>query len=167
MCPPIIAVAAIVSTAVAVGGQVAAGKARAKGQEAQAEQDVKNSQYAHMAELDAIRQGGVDAARARGEGTKVIAAQRVAFGASGVDVSSKSAVDTYAETREMSEMDAAIIEVQAARDAWGFKTKGLNYQKQAVVNREAADQTRTGTFLTATGTAIQGLGAAAGAFKGS
>jgi hypothetical protein len=172
MCPPLIAVAAVVSAAAAaagagvqVAGNIKQGKAAAASADAQADQDVRNAHLAHEAELDVLRRGSIDAGKARAEGQQVIAEQRLGFTASGVDVGSGTALDVQGDTRELSEFQAAEIEVAAARDAWGYRTKGINYQEQAKVTREVGRQQREGTFLTAVGQGISGVGAAASAFS--
>lgn len=159
------AAAAVAAAAASTAGAVAQGNAAKKASDAQAEQDVKNAQLADMAAKDAIRQGGVDAAAARAEGTEVISAQRVGFATSGVDVNSGTAGTTQVLTRQLSDFEAETIKVEAAKDAWGLRTQGLNYEKQSKVRREIGRQAQLGGFLSATGYAFQGIGGAVAALR--
>jgi hypothetical protein len=56
--------------------------------------------------------------------------QKSAYGASGMSVSSGSPVDTLANTQAMSAYDSSVIQNNAAREAWGYRSKADDLRKQ-------------------------------------
>lgn len=165
MCPPILlAGAAILGAGTAVAGTVIGAKGAKSASDAEKKQAIQNAQYAEQAAQDAIRRGGVASAKARGEGTQLIGTQRVGYAASGVDVSSGSALETQVETRALTEEEALLIKADAARDAWGYRTQGLAYGQQAKLAASAGRQAVAGGFLTGAGQVLGGVASAAGQF---
>lgn len=73
--------------------------------------------------------------------------QRTAVAASGLQMSG-SALDILEDTAVTAEEDAQNIRLNAARDAYGYRTQGLNYQSQADVTEFAGQQQAASTILT-------------------
>lgn len=113
-----------------------------------AEQEAfRNQRAAETAADDALARGRQEAGRYRMEGSRLIAAQRVAYATSGVDASVGTPVDTMLDTRQASELDARTAENNAAREAWGFKQHGLRYQADRRNINDRANTRLGGTLL--------------------
>lgn len=168
MCAPaipfIIAGASIIGTGAAVAGTVMNANAQRSASEIQAKQDRQNAVYAETAATDVLQIGEKEAARARGEGTRLIGKQRVGYATAGVVLGTGTTLDTLAETREVTEMEALTIKANAARDAWGYRTQGLNYRAQADITRRAGEQAVVGTYLTGAAQVVSGVAQAASYF---
>jgi len=64
--------------------------------------------------------------------------QRAAMAANGIDLGEGNAAEIQASTAIMSEMDKNTLEANAVRTAWGYRTQGVNFQNQAVMDRATA-----------------------------
>lgn len=80
-----------------------------------------------------MQAGDLQAGKLRMEGSKVVAAQRVAFGASGVDATKGTPADLATSSQLMSELDAQTAINNAARGALGHT------QTAAQINQERVD----------------------------
>lgn len=65
--------------------------------------------------------------------------QRRAMAANGIDLTTGTAAEIQTQTDFMSQMDQEQAEVNAVREAWGFRTQGANYQAEARTSRANAD----------------------------
>lgn len=77
-----------------------------------------------------MQAGGIEAGKVRMKGSSIIAQQRVAFGASGVDGTMGTAADLATSSRLMSELDAQTTLNNAARQALGHKLTAASYQQK-------------------------------------
>ena len=105
---------------------------------------------------DALTRGASQAGRVRLQAGQLEGQQRVAYALSGVDASSGSAASTINSSRLFSELDAATVQNNAAREALGYRRviQGLETQaKAARANATARETGRTldmiGSFLDA------------------
>ncbi|HWV38856.1 MAG TPA: hypothetical protein VN033_10320 [Vulgatibacter sp.] len=161
MCEP--TTAALIMMGVGAGvqayGQHQQGQEAARAAEA-------NRRFSLIAAGDAVQRGQLEAGRARLAGSQVIGEQRAAFGASGIDPSTGSAAALAADTRAASELDAAIIANNAAREAWGYRNQADELARQAAGARRAGNMAAAGSLLGGLGSV--GLGAyGAGMFGGT
>jgi hypothetical protein len=161
---------AIASTAVEVGGHIAAGKANKRaGDAAQAAAEDQagisdyNAQVAEQQATDAVAQGTTEEDRFRTQVRGMIGSQRTGFASNNVDVSSGSAVDVQADAAKLGELDALQIRTNAARAAWGYKVQAEDYRKQADVTRKtgvaqnaAAGAAATSQYFAAGGSLLTG-----------
>lgn len=106
--------------------------------------------------LDAIRQGQTAAARARMKTGMLRGAQAVGYAAAGVDSSTGTPAQVGLATEMVSELDAATIENNAVRAAFGFRETARGYQRQAANVRARGEAAQTAGIL-------QGIGQVAGA----
>lgn len=97
-----------------------------------------NIEIARYARVDAIARGAQAAGFARMEGTRVVARQRIAFAAGGIDVTVGTPADVATSTAMMAELDAQTLQNNAAREAWGFKRT----EEKIVRQRRMAETTR-------------------------
>jgi hypothetical protein len=134
------AVLGIAGTALDIYGQAQEGDAKAK-------ESKDNQALANRAAADAIARGNQEAGRTRMETTQLLARQKVAFAASGVDASVGTPADVAASTAMFGELKAKTEENNAAREAFGYKTYGLKYQQQAALDRDRTTNQQVGTAL--------------------
>lgn len=107
----------------------------------------RNTAMANAAATDALARGALDAGAARMAGSEAAAQQRVAFTNSGVDASVGTAANVQAGTKARAELDALTQENNAAREAWGYKQHGLDFQTQAGINASRRGREIAGTAL--------------------
>lgn len=114
----------LAGTAIKVGAASAHGAAASQAARINAAQ--AQEQAAH-----AVTRAILPGMRATMRGGRTIAAQRVIYGASGVDPNVGSPVDVARETRLFSQLDEEVIRNNAALEARGFRTKSQAYYQQA------------------------------------
>jgi len=114
----------------------------------QAQQLEFNTKVAELQAEDAIAQGDQDAAALQRKARQLRGSQRAAFGASGVEVNSGSALSVQSDTEDMADIDAMTIKLNAARKAWGFKVDAVNSFAQSTLNSVAAENSARTTLLT-------------------
>ena len=83
---------------------------------------------------DARARGGQTAAALQAKGAATIGAAKTAFGSSGVDTQSGSALEAMRDTRMFSELDAQTAKNNAAREAWGYDVKATSASAQGMVD---------------------------------
>lgn len=98
----------------------------------------QNRQLGNLAAADAIRRGVQQAGAVDLKTAQVAGAQTAGYAASGVDAGSGSALDAMADTRMMSQYDKDVIANNAAREAWGYKVKGMQAYQQGLLNAAGA-----------------------------
>ena len=165
MCEPVSIIGSLVSAGAAGAGTVAQANAAGRAGKAEAAQAAANAGYAYEAELGALRKGERDAATVKTAGSQIRAKAKVGFAKSGVDVQSGTALDAYSAVDRFSELDAETIRNNAAIDARGFRTQGLNYGQQAAATRAATDATVAGTIIGGVGSVFGGLASGYAATK--
>lgn len=151
MCDPLTIAATTLAagTAYSAYGQYQAGKYNAAVAET-------NAELAELSAQDAERRGTAEAARYRMNIRSLQGRQRAAIGSAGIERSG-SALDILTDTAAIGELDLATIRSNAAREAFGFRTQGLNYRAQGRLDRFAG---RTGAI----GTILGGASRAAGLY---
>jgi hypothetical protein len=90
----------------------------------------------NLAAADALQKGNLAAAQAQLKGSQTIGAAKTAFATAGVDTQSGSALHAMVDSRMMSELDAATLRNSAAREAWGYKVKGMEAYQQGLANSQ-------------------------------
>jgi hypothetical protein len=135
MCEAIsilIAGASLLGSGLSAAGQLQAGAEQKKLAE-------KNAKLAELAATDAEARGGVQAGLVRMRGSRTASTQRAAYGASGADAASGTALSLYGDTAAVSELDAQTARSNAAREAWGYRTQAEDFRAQgALAERQAA-----------------------------
>lgn len=111
-----------------------------------------NTAMANEAAADALARGTKDAGVLRMEGSQAAARQMVAFANSGVDATVGTAANVQAGTKAAAELDALTAENNAAREAWGYKKHGIDFQTQAGINASRRNREIAGTVLGTAGT---------------
>lgn len=98
-------------------------------------------QNARLAELGAqfeLMRGQKEKQRSRLKTAQLKSAQRTAMAANGIDLGEGTAVDILTTTDVMGEEDANVIEANAIRSAWGYRTQSGNARAEADVGRATA-----------------------------
>lgn len=153
MCEPVTMTAGLALLNFAGSAAQSWGQQQAAFQQAQF--DRLQARMADMAAGDARQRGAQEAGRVRMQGSRIVGEQKAAMGASGVDPSTGSPLALMADTRLISELDAATLQNNAAREAWG-------YSVQAESLRLRAKQAEQAGSFAAAGTILGGLGRSAG-----
>lgn len=112
--------------------------------------------------IDTLRRGAVAGGLARMQGTSVIAQQKVAYEASGVDSTVGTPAQVAAGTRMVSELDAQTLQNNAAREALGHATTADQYREEWKAQVAARDARRTQRGLETAGTFLSVIGAGLG-----
>ena len=139
--------AAAIQGVLGVDSAIGEGKVSAK----QAQQ---NKDLADRAAADALARGAGEAGKMRAAGSDLAAQQMVAFANSGVDASVGTAANVQASTKAKAELEALTLENNAAREAWGYKKHGLQFETQAGIDAARRNREAAGTLLGAAGGAF-------------
>jgi hypothetical protein len=152
------AVGAGVSAASAIQSSNAqAAQARYQAEVARANQKIANWQAE-----DALNRGAKQEQRQRLQMAGLKGTQRTVLASHGLDLGEGSPLDILTGTDLIGEQDAATIRANAARDAWGFRTQGMNYQAQGGLYDSAASQIQASQGLTVASTLLGGARDVAG-----
>lgn len=146
MCTPAAAPYVMMAAAGAsAAGSASSAKAQQAGLNYQADVSANNAQVAEWQAQDAIRQGQEQEQQSRLRYATTKSTQRAALAANGVAVDEGSAVDILTSTDYVDELDAATIQANAARSAWGYRTQGTNYSDNATALRAGAGAVNPGS----------------------
>jgi hypothetical protein len=140
---------ALAAGAVLVSGGLQAFSQYQEGQAAAKQADY-NAQVADMQSRASLEKSQIEQSRLKAEGTKTIAGQRVALGASGIDLTGESSLNLFSATRAESEMDVQNARTQGLMEAWGHGAEAAQYRYQGQVARR---RSVLGPLGTAIGTA--------------
>lgn len=110
-------------------------------------QSRENTALANTAAADAVARGNREAGIIRSKGTQLAGQQKMAYVAGGVDPTVGSAAQVASDSRYYAELDAQTAENNAAREAWGYRRYGLQFQTQAGINASKAANQQTATIL--------------------
>lgn len=115
-----------------------------------------NANVAEVMAADALARGREAEIRHRQGTRKLIGSQRAAFAASGVDISDadSTAVNVFADTAALSEIDALTIRSNAAREAWGHRAKAREFAAQGQIYEYEGDQRAIGEVLGSAGSVM-------------
>lgn len=116
------------------GSQQAKAAYNAQGQVAE-----NNAQISDWQAQDALRRGDVAASNAGIRTNQIKGEQRAGLSANGVDLGVGSALNILSDTDYFGQVDKATILDSAARQAWGYRTQGANFDANAQLLRSRAD----------------------------
>lgn len=119
-----------------------------------------NASVSEQRAQDAGVRGEWSVGRLREDTRKLIGSQRTAFAASGVDITDpdSTAVNVFADTAALSELDAQTIRYNAQREAWGHRMDAENFRRGGQVAYEAGKNNAIGTLFGVGGRIGMGLG---------
>jgi hypothetical protein len=96
-----------------------------------------NAALSRQNAASAVEAGQYNASTALMRGGTIAAQQEASQGANGIDVGVGSAVATRQATQRVSAIDAAMIQYNAAKEAYGFQTQANTQSTQAALNKMA------------------------------
>lgn len=98
-----------------------------------------NKIIADRSAVDITKQGKDEANRYRAKVRQLEAEQTVGLAGQNVDVTEGTSVDLLADTAELGEFDAQMIESNAGREAYNARVRGMNFGTQADLYKAKAD----------------------------
>lgn len=120
-----------ISLAATIGGTaMSAGAAYQQSQVAK-QTAQNNAKVAEFQAQDAQRKGEEDAQAVQRRAAAIKSSQRVGLAAHGLDLGYGTAADLQDEVDFFAQSDAATARTNAAKDAWGKRSIGANYQAEA------------------------------------
>lgn len=131
----------------------AAGSAYAQSQAMKAQGEYQktmmelNARMANLQAADAIKRGDKAAAANKKQTKQLIASQRVAMAAQGIEIDEGSALDIQEDTAAMGAEQALAIRNNAWREAWGFRADAVGYQGQGEMAKMAANRGARNTLV--------------------
>lgn len=121
-----------------------------------------NADIADYQAQDSQRRGALSAQEAAKRANKVLGSQRASLAAQGIVLDSGSAAAIQEETQKLSVEDQMAIQMNAAREAFGFKTQSNNYRSQAgfaeMSSKNIARNTLISGGMNAAGQGLEGYG---------
>lgn len=139
---------AAISGAQFASGVIQAESIRAEGSFRKSTADA-NARLLDLRAEDEIRRGEKDATEYKKRVRKLRGAQRAAYGASGVDVNTGSAMLVQQETEEQGSLDALTIKNNAWKAAWGLKQEAFNTRMEGEYAQIGAKGSAARTYATA------------------
>lgn len=130
---------ALVGMAVQAVSSYQSSQANKAAANAQAQVQANNAQMAEYQAEDAIARGD-QAAQAQGMRTnRLKGTQRAALASNGVDLGVGSALQIQTDTDYFGQVDKTTITDNAAREAWGYRAQGANFDANASILRGRAN----------------------------
>jgi hypothetical protein len=121
-------------------------------------QALQNTAYAEQQADDAYDRGNDIANRIASQGRQIVGAQRAGTAAQGIDISSGTAAELQAEAAKFSSEDAFRARVNAANEAFGYRTQAANNLSTARYGKQAAENIARDSLITGGLGAAQSLG---------
>ena len=140
--------AGVTASAIGAYNQSVAAKNQAK---YQAQVAKNNATMAEYAAQDASNRGAEEAAKVAANARRVRSRQVAAIASSGIDITSNSSQSLLEDTDFLSAQDAAQVRSNAARQAWGYRVEGQNFNASSAMYRTSA---RNENPLMAAGTSL-------------
>jgi hypothetical protein len=153
MCTPLLTA---IGTVVSAAGAVQQGRAASAAATADANAADQNAKIATRQAEIAAQNGAQEERETRRRGLAVAGAQRAAYSANGLDISSGSPLDVLTDTGRQSELDALQVRRNAANEVWGYQAQSTNYSNQANASRATAKNARRAGNMAAVGQLLTG-----------
>ncbi len=115
------------------------------------------------AEADAAARGRQAAGLTRMQTSQLVAKQRAAYSAGGVDASVGTAADVQTGTRALGELEAQRVQNNAMREAWGHKTEAETAVRRRDKLQKKYRQGQDDNTLAGLGDFLSGVGEIGGA----
>lgn len=142
MCDPLSAMLGFT----ALGSLSSANQANQAGKAAQASAQY-NAQVSEAQAQDALRRGELEAGQVRNRTQQQLGRQATAVAGAGVDVSTGSALDLFADTAAFGSMDEQTVRSNAMREAYGYSTQATSQRMQGQNARQAGRNQATSSIL--------------------
>lgn len=106
-----------------------------------------NEILAQRAAADATARGDVAEGQKRMQTAQMLGRQRAVLASNGVDLGTGSALDIVGDTAAIGEQDALTVRSNAAREALGYKTQGINFANEANLDQMKGDAVSSAATL--------------------
>lgn len=103
-------------------------------------------------------QGQVDVYRYRLAVNRLLSKQKVAYAASGLDISQGTPVEVMVGTAQIGETEAQTIKFNSLLDVWRLRNQAKGFQAEEGLLRQQAKDIRRNIWPTIAGTLLSGLG---------
>ena len=110
-----------------------------------------NAQLANMSAESALRAGEKQQQQIMTKTSKLKGAQKAAYGAAGIDLSSRSVQNVLNETDYMGEVDRNQAAANALTNAWGYRLQATNYENNANILKSGQQSPWGAALSTAVG----------------
>ena len=138
---------AIAGTILNVGGKIAGGIANKRAADYQAGIADLNRQIAEQNAKMALERGQVEQQEQDIQSLTMIGTQEAVQGASGIEVTSGSAVQARAVARRLARLDALRVRENSRLEARAYRTQAIGQQAQATLLRREGRQSLVAGFL--------------------
>lgn len=150
------------STVLGAAGNVASGWGQADQYNYQAQVATNNAATQRENATAGLAAASYSESLAKTDTGRLVASQKAAQAANGLDVNIGSPVAVRNSTATMGAMDAAVLHFNAARAAYGLEADAANLDKQSEMYRKAASGAKKSGVLNAASTLLSGVTALAG-----
>lgn len=120
-----------VGTAIAAIGTLWQAGAQASAASASADIAEQNAKLAEQQGFAELQRNRLERDRISRQAKRIQGTQRAAYGASGLDPNTGSALELQADTEYQAAQDIALVRYQAELKKWGFDSEAVNYRNQA------------------------------------
>lgn len=108
-----------------------------------------NAHTAGVQAEDAIRRGDLEAQNQMRQSRQMVGAQRAAYSARGLDISTGTPADVIEQTDFFGQSDAATARTNARKEAWAYRTQQAGFQGEA--NAQNPMMAATSSLLSSAG----------------
>lgn len=154
--PAMMAVSAVISAV----GTVASAQASASQAAYQAQVARNNQIIAQRNAADALKRGDVEEDKVRRNTASILGQQRARLAGQGTALDEGSPLDIQMDTAGLGELDALTVRSNYRREAYAQEVQGMNYGAQAALYDSKAQTSLLGSWLSAGGSLLGGLGGA-------
>lgn len=154
-------VVGIIGASVGAYSAIQAGQAQKAAADYQAQVAANNATIAGMNANAAISEGNQKLQAAQEQAAQHQGMIRAAFGASGVDLDSGSALRDQQGVAEVDSLNQATITSNAARSAWNFRNQGEDASASEELDMEKGNDAATAGYMSGFSTLISGAGTTA------
>lgn len=148
MCEP----ATIAAIGIAVAGGLYTADQQKKAGQYEQEVAEQNARLDRVRQDQAREAGNIAEEQQRARVRQVLASQRAAFAAQGVDIGTGTPLEVLGETAGMGYADALTVRSNALREAWGYGVSATNEQNRGRFARWSGNAQATGTLLSTAST---------------
>jgi hypothetical protein len=107
-----------------------------------------NARMSESAAQQTLLTGQREAQKSRIATANLKGSQRASMAANGIDLGEGTANQILTSTDVLGEIDANTLQANAVRNAWGYRTQGVNQSNQALMSRAAAGAISPGMAAT-------------------
>ena len=154
MCAPVVLLA--LSTAATAGGVFMQSEAKRDAAHLKKKQDRANAMVSNKLAEDALKRGKLKEQRHISQLKSTEETQRASFAKQGISLAEGSPIDVLLNTRDIGNLDAAIIRENAEREAEGFKADETRFLQDAKFAGKTESFARQGGVLQTFGTVLGG-----------